>query len=254
MYANYHTHTYRSHHATGTEEEYIERALKHGIKIMGFSDHAPFLFPDGHEDPWRISVDDGEAYIKKLHKLREKYKDRLYLPIGFEMEYYPAYFDDMFSYVKGLGAEYLILGQHFSGEKQEVHSGDRGHTEEELILYTDTVIAGMKTGKFLYVAHPDMFRFEGDEDIYKREVLRLCKASVELNVPLELNFLGMSLGRHYPREKFWEIAGREGVTVIYGFDTHDVKRAYDGESLEKAKAMSEKYSLNVIDEIEIKEI
>ena len=254
MYANYHTHTYRSHHATGTEEEYIIKALKHGIKIMGFADHAPFMFPDGHEDAWRISVDDAEAYIKKLRKIREKYKDRLYIPIGFEMEYYPSYFDKMFSYVKELGAEYLILGQHYSGEKQEIHSGDKNHTEEDLILYTNTVIAGMKTGKFLYVAHPDMFRFEGDIDVYKREVIRLCKASLEFDMPLELNLLGIHAKRHYPREDFWKIAGEIGVKVIYGFDTHDIARAYDAASLEVAKELSGKYALKVIDEIELKEI
>ena len=39
MIANYHTHTWRCHHADGTEREYVENAIAAGIKILGFSDH-----------------------------------------------------------------------------------------------------------------------------------------------------------------------------------------------------------------------
>ena len=46
---NYHAHTTRCSHATGTEESYIEKAIEGGIRYMGFSDHMPMRFPDGHE-------------------------------------------------------------------------------------------------------------------------------------------------------------------------------------------------------------
>ena len=36
MIANYHTHTPRCNHAVGSEEEYVQQALKAGIKILGF--------------------------------------------------------------------------------------------------------------------------------------------------------------------------------------------------------------------------
>ena len=47
MNYNYHTHTTRCGHASGTEREYIERALANGVEYMGFSDHSTFVFPDG---------------------------------------------------------------------------------------------------------------------------------------------------------------------------------------------------------------
>ena len=43
MLANYHTHTARCHHASGSEREYIEAAIAGGMKILGFSDHAPLV-------------------------------------------------------------------------------------------------------------------------------------------------------------------------------------------------------------------
>ena len=41
MTENYHTHTYRCGHAVGTERDYVEAALKAGIRTLGFSDHTP---------------------------------------------------------------------------------------------------------------------------------------------------------------------------------------------------------------------
>ena len=45
MFANYHTHTARCNHASGTEREYVEAAIKSGLKILGFADHTPYPFP-----------------------------------------------------------------------------------------------------------------------------------------------------------------------------------------------------------------
>ena len=42
---NYHTHTYRCHHAIGKEEDYILNAIKAGYTELGFSDHAPWHYP-----------------------------------------------------------------------------------------------------------------------------------------------------------------------------------------------------------------
>ena len=49
MIANYHTHTARCGHAVGEDREYAEMALARGLKTLGFSDHVPMPFADGHE-------------------------------------------------------------------------------------------------------------------------------------------------------------------------------------------------------------
>ena len=252
MYANYHTHTFRCNHATGVEEEYILTAIEGGIKIMGFSDHAPAILYDGYKLSWRVQPEDAEDYFETLKNLREKYKDKIKIYIGFEMEYYPEYFEKMYSYVKNLGAEYLILGQHFYDELGGIpHSAMEGHSDEHLINYTNSVIAGMKTGKFLYVAHPDMLNHSGDKMIYEREARRLCEASKKFDVPLEINLLGVFDGRHYPNEAFLKIAGEVGCKMLYGFDAHSPDRAYDKASLEKAERLAQKYNINIIDEVDI---
>lgn len=248
MEYNYHTHTVRCHHAVGEAEEYVVRAIENGIKYMGFSDHVPLKFKDGSEAGHRIPVCEGKAYCDEIKALCEKYKDKIEIKIGFEMEYYPEYFEQTLKEVKEYGGEYLILGQHYlrpenSGVSPTIYGNE---SVEELKEYVSTIIAAMKTGFFTYVAHPDIFNFIGDEEIYKSETRRLSVASRELNVPLEINFLGIRTGRNYPNDIFWQVVGEEKSPVVFGFDAHDVQSAYDGESLIKAKEMVEKFGLNYI--------
>ena len=237
MNYNYHTHTARCNHASGTEEEYILRAIEGGITHMGFSDHAPFLFPDGSESYYRIPMAQARDYFDTLYALREKYKNQILLKIGFEMEYYPTFFRDMLNTALSLGAEYLILGQHFSGDERPHGFYVATPTDDPALLeeYVTNILTGMETGMFSYVAHPDILNFTGSESVYETQMRKLCVAAREKNIPLEINLLGMRAGRHYPQERFWKLAGEEQSPVTFGFDSHDVSGAFDPLSLPKAE-------------------
>ena len=104
MHMNLHAHTTRCGHATGTPREYIEAAIAGGIRIMGFSEHVPLRFPDGHETPHRVPTAQAPDYIAQLRQLREEYRDKITLHIGFEAEFYPRFFDEMLKNVRELGA------------------------------------------------------------------------------------------------------------------------------------------------------
>ncbi len=254
MLANYHTHTYRCNHASGVEEEYILRACDNGVKIMGFSDHAPINLEGNYNTGFRVPAERAQEYVDTINALREKYKDKIEIHVGFEMEYYPEHFDKMLEFVKSVGAEYLILGEHYLGREGDgrPYCSAMVHTGDSITEYVDLIIEGMKTGKFLYVAHPDMLGYIGDDELWEREMTRLCEAAKELKIPLEINCLGIRDNRHYSSEKFYKIAGQVGAKMIVGFDAHDVASAYDGESLEKIRVLKEKYNLNIIDKVEIK--
>lgn len=254
MNYNYHTHTYLCGHASGTPEEYVLHAIENGIKYMGFSDHIPFMFPDGFESGHRVPMDKAEEYVKMIASLREKYKDKIEIKIGFETEYYPEHFDKMVENAISFGAEYLILGQHYLyNEKRPnpVCSMAIIEDEQHLFEYVQTVIDAMHTGVFTYIAHPDCLYFVGDEKLYRDEMRKICIASRELNIPLEINCLGIRNNRKYPNMIFWEMAGEESSPVTFGFDAHDAPASYDAESIPVAKAIVEKYSLNYIGKPEI---
>ena len=73
----------------------------------------------------------------------------------------------------------------------------------------------------------------------------------ELDIPLEINMLGISAGKHYPTDRFWCIPHDIGNKVILGLDAHTVDNICDVESYEKALDIVRKYDLNLIDRIEI---
>ena len=114
MKANYHTHTYRCHHAVGTEREYVEAAIRAGLQILGFSDHSPYVFKDGHYSSFRMRPEELPEYVLTLSGLREEYKEQIQIHIGLEAEYYRENWSDYLNLLKGSGVEYLILGQHYA--------------------------------------------------------------------------------------------------------------------------------------------
>lgn len=250
---NYHTHTSRCGHATGSDEEYVKRAIEAEIKHLGFSDHIPFIFPDGHEDNWRVPLNMADDYVKSVSELREKYSDKVKISIGFEMEYYKEYFEEMLDIARKYKADYLILGQHFIKNQHPSGVGSVGPTdsEEHLACYVDEVIEGMKTGVFSYVAHPDLVCFTGDDEVYYKHITRLCFAAKKLDIPLEINLLGIRNKKHYPTEKFWQIVGETGAPVTMGFDCHAPENFLDNEQLEAADLIIKKYKLNYIGEPKI---
>lgn len=245
---NYHAHTFRCHHASGKPEEYVKRAISCGVKYMGFSDHVPFVCADGSESTYRVHTSEAKAYCDEIKALAQKYSDKIELKVGYEMEYYPDNFKEMLKFASESGAEYFILGQHFLRDESfgAEHTILETDSLEKLKIYVLRVVEGIKSGVYSYVAHPDIFNYKKDINIYRNEMRKICIASKECNIPLEINFLGIRDSRNYPNEDFFKLAGEEKSPVTFGFDAHDVESAYDGESLKKAEEIVKKYKLNYI--------
>ena len=256
MLANYHTHTSRCLHASGTDEEYIKKAIAEGLKILGFSDHAPYLYPNGYSSYYKMTPEEAPEYISELCALRDKYNDKIQIHIGYEAEYYPDLWDKTLEFWKKTAPpEYLLLGQHFVNEEyneeSRVHSAGGTDNYGMLVRYVDGIIGAINTGKFTYVAHPDVLRYFGNHDEYCIEMHRLMRAVKEADIPLEINLLGICEKRHYPSEIFWNIASGYSPSVILGCDSHSPERVAVAEELYEAQKFAEKHKLNVIDEIKL---
>ena len=184
MTANYHTHTYRCHHASMEDERaYVEAAIEAGYTELGFADHSPMPLPAGVDESEcmrsvnvRMTMEETEGYIERLLSLREEYKKDIKLHIGFEAEYYPAVFDRFIDFISDYPIDYLIMGQHWmNNEYDGPYFGSPTDNPEILRAYVDQVIEGLSSGKFSYLAHPDLPNFSGDEEAYKKEMRRLIE-------------------------------------------------------------------------------
>ncbi len=244
---NYHTHTWRCQHAIGSEREYIETAIQMGIQKIGFSDHIPCPYTDGYVSHIRMTMEQANEYASCIRALQIEYKDQIEILLGFEAEYIPEFYDKQKKMAEQIGCDYMIMGQHFlKSENEGPYMGNI--TQDDTIIrdYVDSVIEGMGTGSYLYLAHPDLIHFRGMDSVYEWEMTRLCAAMKEMQIPLELNMLGMAVGKSYPTERFWKIVGEIGNDVILGIDAHCKENIADTDTYQKCLNLVEKYALRLI--------
>ena len=255
MIANYHTHTTRCRHARGAEREYVENAIARGLKIFGFSDHTPQWFPGDYYSTMRMFPEELPEYCTVVRNLQERFKGQLEIPLGVEAEYYPRTWKELIPRLQDAGIEYMLLGQHWiDNEFDAPYSGTPTEDKKHLIRYCDQVIKAMETGKFTYCAHPDIVRYVGDLKIYEAEMRRICKASKETATPLEINFLGLSIGRHYPNPLFWQFVGEEGCDVVLGIDAHAPEEVRDKKPEMMALSMVREFGLHLLETLPFKKI
>ena len=255
MIANYHTHTWRCNHASGTEEEYVRSAISAGMKILGFSDHTPYLFPDGYYSTFRMRPEALSDYSRTVLDLQKQYRKEIEIHLGVECEYYPNHFSDVLELLREHEVEYLILGQHFTGnEYDSAYGGKVTDRDSQLRLYCSQSMEAMNTGLFTYFAHPDLIHYIGDAKFYKDQMRHVCREANSCGIPLELNLLGIREKRWYPNRLFLETAAEENCRIILGVDAHDAKCLNDPATEEIALSFVREYGLKLLDSVPLRSI
>lgn len=230
MKANYHTHTQRCMHAIGNDEEYVLSAIKAGFDELGFSDHSPWKYDTNFVSGMRMPLSQFDDYYESISHLKEKYADKISVKIGLECEYFEKYMPWLENFIQEKKLDYIIFGNHYyQSDEHGIYYGRAVRQERYMKAYVDDCIAGMKTGLYSYLAHPDLFMrcYDRWNDYLQSESYRLCKAAKELNVPLEYNLAGALYNEcygtknGYPNIDFFKVAAEIGNDVIIGLDAHD---------------------------------
>lgn len=250
--SNFHTHTMRCRHAAGDDREYVEAAIEAGLHVLGFSDHAPYVGFDGdYYSGFRMLPDELWDYVESVNSLKEEYRDDIEIHLGLETEYYPSLFEGFLEFIKPYKIEYFILGQHFPDSDQYNEYAPFINDADSAGKYVDICIEAMKTGLFSYVAHPDIFGLDRGCPEYPVLAEKYCRAAKELNIPLELNFLGLSQHRIYPCDEFFSIAADVGNKIIYGQDAHRPDVFFDLDTEMEADKMLSYFGLERTESIDI---
>lgn len=249
---NLHTHTWRCHHAKGEDEEYVLKAIANGYKTIGFSDHAPYVFPEDHISSFRMECELAEDYAESIKYLKEKYRGKIDVKLGFEVEWYPLFIEKELEFLKSFDYDYIILGQHYTDSEVEDYArytGAKTNDETTLTKYIDQVIEGAKSGEFAYIAHPDLINYTGSKKIYAEKMTHFAKELKKLDIPLEFNFLGFSDKRNYPNDEFWKIVAKTGNRVIIGLDAHSPEVYDNKKGLSEAKAKLASLNIKPIENV-----
>ncbi len=225
---NYHTHTPRCQHATGSDEDYIRAAIEGGYSVLGFADHAPWPFGGGYVSPIRMPFTAWPDYVRSISLLKEKYAGQIDIRLGLESEYFPRYRDHMMR-LRDEGCEYFILGEHYvSSEEDNPYIGQECATDDGLKRYADATAEAIATGLFCCVAHPDLYMRprHGFDQACMDAADTICQAAKEYHLPIEYNLLGLLTqfeghDRGYPDANFWRYVRKWDNGVIIGVDAHE---------------------------------
>ncbi len=222
MRIDLHNHTTLCKHAEGTVNEYIEQAIRKGIDVFGFSDHAPMDF-----DPkYRMSFDQMEAYKKMVSDAKKKYRDDIEVLFAYEVDYLPGHMD---ARILNADVDYLIGSVHFIdgwGFDNPEFIGRYEHEDIDHIWqqYFDLIVSMAQSQKFDVAGHLDLikvFKFLPSRPVieFADKALKAIKAA---NMVLEINVAGYRkpIGEAYPSRELLERAYELGIPITFGSDAH----------------------------------
>lgn len=239
MIVDLHNHTPLCNHAEGTIDEYVLAAIHAGTKVFGFADHAPMDF-----DPkYRMSFDDMECYEKDVLDTKEKYKDKIKILLGYEVDYLENHMDPR---VLNAKVDYLIGSVHFIDEWGFDNPEFIGRYEHEDIdeiwkKYFSAIEKMAQSKLFDIVGHLDLikvFKFMPNQKI--SEIAKNALLAIkEAGMTLELNVAGYRkpIGEAYPSKELLQAAFALDIPITFCSDAHKPEQVnlYNDEILQLAR-------------------
>jgi histidinol-phosphatase (PHP family) len=179
-----------------------------------------------------MDISEIESYVNAIDTAQEAYP-QIKIIQGMECEYYDKYHDFYQDFLLGdWNIRYLILGQHiFRCDDEWVFFSKEPRGVRELKAYTNSLIKGISSGIFTFLAHPDIFGtfyipWDKETQACSRAILDAAK---DMNLPIELNTHGMRKSKvqtpegprnQYPVVPFWELVSEYQLPVVINTDAH----------------------------------
>jgi len=252
-----HVHTKFCPHGSKDDfHEYIEQAIKHGIKELSFTEHAPL--PDGFIDPTpyqdsAMKMDDLPIYFEELRKLRELYKEKITIHVGLEVDYIEGFETETTNFLNKYGpflsdsilsVHFLKLGDRYDclDYSPEVF-GDMavhyGGIEKVYSAYYHTLLLAIRsslgTFKPKRMGHITLVqKFQKKYPCPKnfdKEISSILSEMKHRDYELDYNGAGTAkpLCREpYPPTHVVQQALELKIPLIYGSDAHQVKELLQG--------------------------
>ena len=180
-------------------------------------------------DPeYRLAFEEMRAYTQDVSEAKERYKDKIKILLGYEVDYLPGHMDERVLHAK---IDYLIGSVHFidkwSFDNPEFISGYENRDIDEIWqAYFEATEAMAKSGKFDIVGHLDLikvFKYMPKQDtrLLAKDALHAIKRS---NMVLELNTagLGKPVEEIYPSKALLEEAYALDIPITFASDAHSV--------------------------------
>ncbi len=228
---DFHTHT---NYCDGknSPEEMILSAIEKGLEAYGFSGHGYTAF----DLRYCMDLDETAAYKRDILALKEKYKDKIEVLLGIELDAFSDHDTSDYDYVIGSCHYVEKDGKYRAVDEKayeveaicnEWYGGDYYAFAEDYFK----VVASLASKKIDIIGHFDLItKFnEGDKlfDTKNPRYLAAAKSAIDallpLGVPFEINTGAISRGYRtepYPAKNLIDYIKEKGGTLILNSDTH----------------------------------
>jgi len=243
---DWHTHSALCHHAVGSIEDYIRKAIELELNTIGICDHFPFEFLKNIEripyENYAMTLDDITNYLSIVESLKEKYKKTINVRIAFELDFvenqestlnihlckYKHHLDyilgsiHLLNFHDGRGA-WAFDDSRFRND-YNYYGSDKVYME-----YYRTVQKMLNSNDFDFdiIAHFDLPKKFNDipnnKEIVNNEVMKTLDIIKKSNVVMEINSSGLrkDAKEQYPRKEIIQEMYNLDIPILLGSDAHD---------------------------------
>ncbi|MBM7855929.1 histidinol-phosphatase (PHP family) [Desulfohalotomaculum tongense] len=238
MLVDYHWHTARCGHASGTMQQYVDAGRRLGLTEVGFADHIPmyWLPPDERDPEAAMKQEELEDYIKDVHYL-QRANPGISIRLGLEVDYIPGHETTAKKILSSLPLDYVLGSVHYL-EGWGFDNPDYIHRYKDWDLYElyrryfDTVCDAAASGLFDIMAHTDLIKKFGYRPRGNLAPLfqKVARTFAESGVCVEVNTAGLRAAARemYPAAELLKMLHKHGVPVTMGSDAHKPQQVGQG--------------------------
>lgn len=229
-----HVHTKRCHHAVGEMEEYVQQAIRRGLRTLCFLEH---LETDiAYQPPCWLEDQDFVDYFDEGHRLKQRYRGKIEIRLGVEMGFNPQAGAIILHRLARFPIERIGLSCHFhlhaghhlnllSRRKQSLERLAALGADTVITTYFDTLLQAVNTMPCDVLCHLDavLRHLPGISfnDGHRQQISRLLDAVKANGLALEINTSGFDYrGTPFPAPWIIAEALRRDIPLQAGSDAH----------------------------------
>ena len=255
-------------HSTGsdgklTPEEMIKEAIESGISYLCFCDHyrRPEEFKGGRRKNKSIKKFNYEDYVNNIKGLSKKYKSKIEICFGTEVDWFEEFKDWIKNEIKDFGNRYdLIIGAiHYLKIGTEYYPidatpelweevADKIGIKRYIKEYYKQLRLMVRSRLFDCIGHFDIIKiynknselFDENEGWYKEEILKTLDEASKTGICIEINTHGFKklVGAQYPSKWIIKEANKREIPITISSDAHRTGEV--GDKLEDAIKIAKK--------------
>ena len=243
---DWHTHNSMCHHAIGSLEDYVKKGIELDLDLLGISDHFPYDYVIGMDgvpiEDYGMNLNEIESYISTIENLKEKYREKIDLKIGFEIDYIENQVERLNTHLNKiksrldfiLGSVHILFSENgpwAMDDNRFLEQYNSLGTNSVFLLYYQTMQKMLNSTEFDFdiVSHFDLpkkfnkFPSKNSKDLITIEISKTLDLIKKRDLTVEINTGGFrkNVKEQYPSEEILKKMCELDIPILLGSDAHD---------------------------------